>query len=99
LRNRNEPSEPPARTKLNLMKDLFLLLDSTILEGKGPPPPPTTYRNFPSTLTEAYMIENKSKEPAERRRETRKDQGERNQKTATTEKTQNSHCRWERRRQ
>jgi len=80
------------------MKDLFLLLDSAILKGKGPPPPPTS-RNFPSTLKEAYMIENKSKKPAERRSKPTKDQGERNQKTAATANPQNSHCRWERRRQ
>jgi len=55
------------------MKDLFLLLDSAILKGKGPPQPPTTSRHFPSTLTGAYMTENRSEKLAERGRKPTKD--------------------------
>ena len=47
--------------KLSRMKDLFLLLDSATLKGKGPPPPSTTCRNFPSTLTEAYITKRRRK--------------------------------------
>ena len=82
------------------MKDLFLLLDSAILKGKGPPQPPTTSRHFPSTLTGAYMTENRSEKLAERGRKPTKDQGKTTQRKAATEKPpKQPFCRWKRRQQ
>jgi len=82
------------------MKDLFLLLDSAISKGKGPPPPSTTSKNSPSTLTEAYMTENRSEKVAERGRKTTKDQEKTTQRKAAAEKPpKQSLCRWKRRRQ
>ena len=82
------------------MKDLFLLLDSAILKGIGPPPTPTTSRNFPSTITEAYMIENRSEKLGERGSKPTKGQGVTTQRTEATEKPPKQPlCWWKRRRQ
>jgi len=71
-----------------LIKDLLLLLDSITLNGNGRPSPPKNSKNFPSTLTEAYIELEKEKlthltrsnqlQNAEQPEKTRQQQPERN---------------------